>query len=372
VLIQDKRLQPLAQIPSANLPNWADIVGAFQLSTYLPAEFSDRKLAHTVREPIVQTFETCARLVVPIITRKVARGYVSLIARRAKFSSVDRIVAAQGALVAAIEMAKIKAVNVAEKKLRGDLIEAVLTQDISEADALRWAERAGFRRTGPYAALTLQWAGHDSPSLRRLETIVSGQIKRHRARTLASARENEIVVLYALAGDGDVSEAVHWAEQTQALAHAEFPRARLAAGVGRVVGGILDLRTSYHEAAQAMALEQRLRHGKPKYYGDLGVYRLLLPLAESGELRLFAEQVLGPLLTDERAARTHLLETLTAFFTSNGNVVKTAQALYIHRNTLIYRLNLIRELGAIDLDDPEARLRVHLALRANELARAAR
>lgn len=368
VLIQDKRLQYLAQIPIPELTNWADILEALQESSYLPPELHDRKQAHQVREPLTQVFETCARLVMPIVTRNVARGYVSLIARTDEFNARDKMIAAQGALVCAIEMAKVKAVSVAEKKLRGDLIQAVLAQAITEADARSWAERADIRKTGPFVVITMQWLGRERPSLRRLETIVSAQVKRQRGRVLSSARENEIVALYAVNAERGTSEAEQWAATILQAAQAEFPRAHLALGIGQPVARLLDVRASYRQAAQAMNLEQRLRHNKPQVYASLGVYRLLLPLAETGELRAFAEQVLGKLLRQEND-KVHLLETLRAYFQNRSNVMKTARALYIHRNTLLYRLERIRELGGFDLDDAETRLMLQLALRAHELTR---
>ena len=52
-----------------------------------------------------------------------------------------------------------------------------------------------------------------------------------------------------------------------------------------------------------------------------------------------------------------------------SNVMQTARELFIHRNTLLYRLDRIRELGGFDLDDAETRLKLQLALRAHELTR---
>lgn len=369
VLIQDKRLQYLAQIPAPELKNWADILDALQSASYFPPELHDRKQAHLVKEPLAQTFETCARLVMPIVTRNVARGYVSLIAREPHFVALDRVVAKQGALVAAMEMAKVKAVSVAEQKLRGDLIQSVLAQSISQADALGWAERAGFRKTGPYVVLTMQWLGRETPSLRRLETIVSGHLKRQRQRMMASARENELLILYAANPERGTGEAEQFAQTILNLARAEFPKAHLAIGIGRPVEQLLQLRASYRQAAQAMALEEQLHHYKPQVFANLGVYRLLLPLAETEELRAFADRVLGRLIVDERAGKTHLLETLRVYFACNGNVAQTAKQLFIHRNTLLYRLERIRQVGNVDLDDAETRLQLQLALRAFELTR---
>lgn len=374
VLIQDKRLQPLAHVASVELENWPDILEAFGLSSYLPPSLVDRKKAHEVREPIVQVFETCARLVMPIVTRNVARGYVSIIARYPQFVTLDRVVALQGALVAAIEMAKVKAVSVAEKKLRGDLIQAVLTQAITEADAMGWAERAELRAAGPFVAMVMQWVGRDKPSPRRLETIVNGQIKRQKRRVLASARGQEIVVMFALgASTGEdtrsVDEAEVWAQTVVNLSHAEFPRAHLALGIGRPVQRFLGFRQSYLEAGQAMALEARLRHRKPQSFEKLGVYRLLLPLSETPELRAFADQVLGPLLAYERADKSNLVDTLRTYLARNGNVAQAAKDLFIHRNTLMYRLERIQQVAGLELDDAETRLRLQLALKAHELTR---
>jgi purine catabolism regulator len=320
-----------------------------------------------VREPIEQQFETCARLVLPIITRGVARGYISLIQSRGAFAPEDNVTLAQGALVCAVEMAKVKAVSVAEKRLRGDLIEAILSGSIGATEAARWAERNEFRRSGPYVAITVQWAGDDVPSTRRLETIVNGQARRMRTRVLALARESGVVVFFALNPELGIEEARGWAGGLIDQARAEHPEARPAIGIGRAVEALLELRESYKEATQAMRLERRLRHGKPQYYGDLGVYRLLLPLAETAELRAFAGELLGPLVEYDQAEHANLVETLYAYFASKGNVAQTAKALYIHRNTLIYRLERIHGLTGLDLEDAEVRLKLQLALHALEL-----
>jgi purine catabolism regulator len=215
----------------------------------------------------------------------------------------------------------------------------------------------------------MQWVGRDTPSLRRLETIVSGQIKRQRQRVLTTSRENEIVAWCALSPERGIAEAEHFAQTILNLARAEFPKAHLAIGIGRPVENLLQLRGSYRDAAQAMTLEHRLRHNKPQAYANLGVYRLLLPLSETNELRAFADQILGQLIVDERAGKTHLLETLRVYFECNGNVAQTAKQLFIHRNTLLYRLDRVREVGKVDLDDAETRLQLQLALRAYELTR---
>ena len=57
-----------------------------------------------------------------------------------------------------------------------------------------------------------------------------------------------------------------------------------------------------------------------------------------------------------------LLQTLEVYFANNGSLTQAADALYIHRNTLIYRLDRVAEIGGFNLDNPETRLAVELAL----------
>ncbi|HET9109318.1 MAG TPA: helix-turn-helix domain-containing protein [Ktedonobacterales bacterium] len=115
-----------------------------------------------------------------------------------------------------------------------------------------------------------------------------------------------------------------------------------------------------HDAAQLGAVVLGPRHVARQ--ADLGVYRLLLTLSEQGELEPFTRHALEPLLRDHRHGDT-LIETLDAFFACNGNSTKAAEKLHLHRNSLLYRLNQARALLGQDLDDPETRLALQLAIK---------
>lgn len=370
ILLHDKRLRVLAAIaPRPPFP-WAEMVQAVSAPVLLPAALLDRKRAAEVHTPIAQAVAPWgARLVLPVVVGAMARGFLSLIHSDLAFDALDRLVLEQGAAACALEMAKVKAIREAQKRLTGDLVEAVLSNSVGEVDAERWAERAGYRRLGPHLAMALQWVSPLGPSLRRLETIVSGEVKRLSGRALARLRENEIVVFFALDPAQGLAEAQEWAAHVYDLALAEFPQAHLALGIGRPCAELIELRHSCREAAQAMAIEHKLRHRRPQFFGDLGIYRLLLQLEGTPELAVFANETLGRLTENDRAQGMNLLATLDAYFRHNGNLVQTAQALYIHRNTLLYRLHRAAEIGRFDLDNAETRLALQLALRAHELSR---
>jgi purine catabolism regulator len=73
--------------------------------------------------------------------------------------------------------------------------------------------------------------------------------------------------------------------------------------------------------------------------------------------------VLGTLLEYDSAHDTELVPTLEAFFAHHGNVSQTAEALYLHRNSLMYRLDRAGEISGLNLDDVDDRFSLQLALR---------
>jgi PucR family transcriptional regulator, purine catabolism regulatory protein len=97
-------------------------------------------------------------------------------------------------------------------------------------------------------------------------------------------------------------------------------------------------------------------------YDDLGIYRLILAAEGLAELRTFQDESLNELMEYDRIHNSNLVETLEAFFAANCSPKEAASILSVHRNTVLYRLDRIGSITGQDLDDPEVRLRLHLAL----------
>ena len=83
------------------------------------------------------------------------------------------------------------------------------------------------------------------------------------------------------------------------------------------------------------------------------------------DLQAFREEILGALLSYEGSG--DYIKTLEVYFEHNGNQSQAAEALFIHWNTLIYRMERISEITGLDLDHTETRLAVQLALRIHRM-----
>jgi DNA-binding PucR family transcriptional regulator len=84
-------------------------------------------------------------------------------------------------------------------------------------------------------------------------------------------------------------------------------------------------------------------------------------------VRQFTQQVIGPLVEYDAQHRSSLVQTIDAYFDHHGNISQTAESLFIHRNTLLYRLERIKDLTSQDLNQANMRLALQLALKLWQL-----
>jgi purine catabolism regulator len=218
----------------------------------------------------------------------------------------------------------------------------------------------------PHAALAWRWSEDGaSPSLRRLETLVNQSVVQQGLNALVRPRGTEVVVFCAVAGVDEPDAALRLADAIHKAAGGEYPTASLYGGIGRPAGELPYWKDSYREASQSLSMAARLRETKPLYFGNLSVYRLLFQLEGNPELESFMREALGPLLDYEGGG--DLLETLEAFCERLGNLSQTAEKLFIHRNSLLYRMERISQIAGLDMNNPDTRLAVHLALKVRKM-----
>lgn len=136
-------------------------------------------------------------------------------------------------------------------------------------------------------------------------------------------------------------------------------------GVGRALDGTQGLRTSYDEARDAAQIAVR-RGLVALQADDARLDRLFLGSLSAGEL---GARVLAPIDDEPEPRAEMLLATLEAWLDHGGSVTAAARALDLHPQSLRYRLDRLRAvLADVDLDDPEQRLELHVAVKARRLA----
>ena len=122
---------------------------------------------------------------------------------------------------------------------------------------------------------------------------------------------------------------------------------RLQAGIGRTVRNAAELKASFAEAEAAIDTGRRFLPGEAVYaYSRLAAERLMdaVPAEVRAQLRkeLFTPET-------RKLLNSEMMETIEAFFRNDLNLSTTAREMFIHRNTLIYRLDKIRKATGFDL-----------------------
>jgi purine catabolism regulator len=136
------------------------------------------------------------------------------------------------------------------------------------------------------------------------------------------------------------------------------------AGIGGVVDSISDIRVSHDQASYALKIGKQLGGSRTIYdYHDLGVYRLLQYSLSHREVDDLYETYLLPLIEYDAASGADLVSTLETFLESGLNYRATAAKLFVHHNTVRYRIQRIEELCQVNLESSEDRLNLSIALK---------
>ncbi|MHB0867832.1 MAG: helix-turn-helix domain-containing protein [Chloroflexota bacterium] len=325
------------------------------------------------------------RLVAPIPVRDGVAGYLSIIGVESELTELDRLAAGRGAAVCAVEVAKEAAIGEAEARVRGDLLDQLLSEDLGADQAvLGKARRLGYDPTAPSLVMAFRAGIRSGPGAaqhfgsgdrvrRQLEAALRAETARREARSLVASRGSPVVALIPLPAVSSESAIREMAETMRARAQAALDGCTVAVGVGRPSRSGVGLLTAYREAEGALGIGIRVNGpSSVTFFADLGILRLLAQIGNLGEMESFCHEMLGRLEEHDAKAGGELLKTLEAFFRCHGNLTRTAEYLSLHRNSLLYRLQRLAEISGHDMEDPETRLSLQVALKVRQLLEAER
>lgn len=115
-------------------------------------------------------------------------------------------------------------------------------------------------------------------------------------------------------------------------------------GMGRIVSSLEEVRISYRDAKKCIDYLQTTNLEETILaYNELGYQRLFLK-TEKNELIEYVTDTLGPIMAYDKKNETKLLHTLKVYLESNQNMAQTAKKMYVHTNTIKYRLKTINEI----------------------------
>ena len=133
-------------------------------------------------------------------------------------------------------------------------------------------------------------------------------------------------------------------------------------GVSSNLAGLENLSSSYLQAKQTIDLSVKKDwKNMLVHYDELGVYQLLLSISDNTVKQRYYESVLGKLEQYDKNNRSNYLDFLGTYLECNCNINETADKLFVHRNTVVYKIKKISEMLDVDLSDMEVKVGLYLA-----------
>ncbi len=183
---------------------------------------------------------------------------------------------------------------------------------------------------------------------------------------VVSINDTDVVLIKQVQEGATGKELIHMAKQISTAMESEL-KVKVVIGIGTVVGHIRDLARAYKEAQMAIDVGKVFDNERSIVnYDNLGIGRLIYQLPTT-LCEMFLQEVFKKNPIDALDQET--LFTINKFFENNLNVSETARKLFVHRNTLVYRLEKIKKLTGLDLREFDDAITFKVALMVKQYLR---
>lgn len=299
---------------------------------------------------------TMARILAPIVVARKIYGYVWIIADDRELEPLDFHAIEHAATVAALVLFRTQTASQSEERMERNILGRLLSEGLRADSALReQLARFHLHMEAPHVVVVVDPADSD---LRTIELAARGAARHENLPLVIGDRSGRVVALLEVTKREQVDRFCAFLLDSLAPITAE-PRL----GVSVPQPSPSELHREYERALEALTLLPALGEDRRvAHFDELGLLHWLhaLPpemLAENAyahRLQLLADH--------DRTHDGQLVRTLDVFLECEGNGVRAAQRLYIHRHTLKYRLQRIEEICDVDLDSPLCKLNLRTAL----------
>ena len=218
----------------------------------------------------------------------------------------------------------------------------------------------GFRKKEPYTTVIIE--------IEQMEHIAASEVQwlvKSIEQTLLSAGDKSFVLnmegIFVLVFSNYTNQAIR-EMVLKIIVLLRMKEYTFFTGVSSNLSGLENLSSSYLQAKQTLDLS--IKKGWKNmlvHYDELGVYQLLMSISDKAVKQRYYNHVLGKLEQYDKNNKSNYLDFLGTYLSCNCNINETADKLFVHRNTVVYKINKISELLDVDLSDTEVRVELYLA-----------
>ena len=273
-------------------------------------------------------------------------------------ADTERVAVEHATTVLAMEIARLQHLAQGEARMRTDLVlDLVGDAGADPATMLNRAQALGYDLGRPHRVVLVEAVrAHRDDDIGLFFHAVGRAARAVGLGSLLAPRLHDVVLL----ADTEVCWDLFWARIVT-----EMHGRRCRIGVG---GRVLELDRFPHSCQEAeLALRMQETAGGPEQitlFDSLGIYKILATAGDTSAMERFVTEWLGPLIDYDAGHGTPLVLTLSKYLDCGGNYDASAEALSVHRSTIKYRLQRIRQVSGHDLGLPDVQFNLQVATHA--------
>lgn len=306
--------------------------------------------------------------IIPIAYASDLYGYLFAWETVKKLESTDYVALETAATTAAIRQLKLQQIQESRARMRESFFDDLIQNRILSVNSIEnLAKLYGISTNQDHAIAVLDFETVDTERDKNIQEIIDEKTAFHKKRVQSFKRHNAFVLII------EVNRKKSRKEQNESIRefmsaldtqfHTEYPTCTYQIGVGSIIPALQFAQKSYALALEVLRLSKKMeQHHRTHYFSDFIGYHLLDQHIDQKELLEFFHEILGPLESHDIDNHANLLETLDMYFRCNANLSDAAKSMYVHRNTLIYRIDKIKKILNTNLKDSEENFVFMLAL----------
>ena len=296
-------------------------------------------------------------------------GYLIVLGINTDLAERDMLALERAALVIALKFSGDERILEARHRLEGEFVAELIQGATDSGDIAERARAYGLDPKLPHAVCVVSF-GQDGLSPDDTDLIkdtIATKVRscvRPERRVLFQRRSFDLVVIASCTTDSGADSLKAELKAAHTAIARDFRELNVAIGIGSAARSLHHLGQSYSDAYLAEALGSDLFGASHvTSLDDLGACKYLHVLRDSEYFRGVFRETIGSLDDYDREHGTELCSTLRVFFANRENITQTSKSMYVHKNTLLYRLTRIEQITHKNLKNPEDVLELQICLR---------
>lgn len=322
------------------------------------------------------------RMIMPIVLKDNVYGHIFTWSTNTPLGGFDLSIIESAATTIALAVLQELSVKEVEIRYRSEFFEDLISPDAKRKR--KALERAHFFNLNPneyyvieVMSFKLKFEDENDDEflfeyvqdhVSNMVTIIEDIMRYLNLRGIVATKLNGVQVLLGFEDKSVIDDRLRNfnSRVTDALSE-KFNNMKVKIGIGRVYKGLDNVNKSFADAVKTIRTGKAIIDKEVISFDELGIFKILCQDFLTEELEDFYNTTLKPLVDYDNKKSTELVKTLEAYFEYNGNLTRMSESLYTHYNTILYRINRINQITGMDLDDPNDRLNLEIALKIREL-----